>query len=519
MKGLVEIDIKTTYVYENYSTFSHHYDFGLIELIKDVEYTSKIYPTCLHTSATDLPDNTELIATGWGRHENECTTYPARLMSAYLNLITLTKCNLTYAKNKDRNLSNGIDLTQFCASASEKDACLGNSGGPIHLVIENDPCKTDHYKGICATSSNCPNLPNTMSTMGLSGNHVGRCGFTVVDEIICCPESALISTTPRSPTEFTTISSQGIRDMLNALPAHERKQKFKDLMREAEIGGRPNPSKSNAKLVRAADRPADRACREIEKNLMPSLIFHILGGDPVPSPTEYPHMVDIVYDNDVLKCGGSLIEKRFVLTAAHCLEVRGAKAIKVRLGVTDFNNTAQLASLVEIDIKTTYIHERYSSFSHYFDIGLIELVKDVTYTASVYPTCIYTNENDLPDNTELVVTGWGRTENENQPARLMAAYLNVIPVSKCDLSYASHRDRHLIHGIDETQICAFAPGKDACWGDSGGPLHFANDKSFNNYRVVGVVSFGLLCGSNAPGVYTRVTAYLDFIESIVWPEG
>lgn len=56
-------------------------------------------------------------------------------------------------------------------------------------------------------------------------------------------------------------------------------------------------------------------------------------------------------------------------------------------------------------------------------------------------------------------------------------------------------------------------------GDSGGPLQVpTNSNPYCQYRVVGVVSFGPPCGIGFPGVYTRVAAYVSWIESIVWPD-
>lgn len=58
---------------------------------------------------------------------------------------------------------------------------------------------------------------------------------------------------------------------------------------------------------------------------------------------------------------------------------------------------------------------------------------------------------------------------------------------------------------------------DSCKSDSGGLLQTI--ETFKRpARVVGVVSFGL-CGSGLPGIYTRVTHYIDWIGSHVWPNG
>ena len=76
--------------------------------------------------------------------------------------------------------------------------------------------------------------------------------------------------------------------------------------------------------------------------------------------------------------------------------------------------------------------------------------------------------------------------------------------------------------VDETHLCAGGnKGEDSCTGDSGGGL-FSNmlkgsngpDKSQNKrWEVVGIVSYGsVLCGDGKPGVYTRVSQFLQWIK-------
>lgn len=60
--------------------------------------------------------------------------------------------------------------------------------------------------------------------------------------------------------------------------------------------------------------------------------------------------------------------------------------------------------------------------------------------------------------------------------------------------------------------------KDTCQGDSGGPLQISHPKNICLFQVLGITSFGQGCGViNTPGVYTRVSYYLNWIEDIVWP--
>lgn len=76
----------------------------------------------------------------------------------------------------------------------------------------------------------------------------------------------------------------------------------------------------------------------------------------------------------------------------------------------------------------------------------------------------------------------------------------------------------LRNGLMRGQLCAYDPEarSDACQGDSGGPIQLTNERTGIS-TVVGVVSFGISCGTELPSVYTRVAHYLDWIEPIVWP--
>lgn len=78
----------------------------------------------------------------------------------------------------------------------------------------------------------------------------------------------------------------------------------------------------------------------------------------------------------------------------------------------------------------------------------------------------------------------------------------------------------LRNGISENQYCAWDRNrtKNSCEGDSGGPLQVLSS-GLNVAKVVGVISFGVSCGTALLSIYTRVASYVDWIESIVWPDG
>lgn len=86
--------------------------------------------------------------------------------------------------------------------------------------------------------------------------------------------------------------------------------------------------------------------------------------------------------------------------------------------------------------------------------------------------------------------------------------------------YEETRDLSFRDGLSSTQLCAYDPNSqnDACQGDSGGPLQYFTDSSEKVATVAGIISFGQFCGTSFPSIYTRVSHYIDWIETIVWPD-
>ena len=68
--------------------------------------------------------------------------------------------------------------------------------------------------------------------------------------------------------------------------------------------------------------------------------------------------------------------------------------------------------------------------------------------------------------------------------------------------------------ITENQICAISNISSACQGDSGGPLQIQS--RIKLLTVVGLSSYGISCSGQYPGIYTKISSYLDWIEEIVW---
>jgi len=244
------------------------------------------------------------------------------------------------------------------------------------------------------------------------------------------------------------------------------------------------------------------------KSLRSTSVFEpkIVGGFPAPEQL-YPWQVSIHYKAyGPLKghfCGGSVIAKRWILTAAHCLDRDTTADI---LGVYMGANSLMGMGTV-ISVKKIFTHKDYDPLTNNNDIALLELNND----ASVTPVKIIT-----PSQSELnapgvlsTVTGWGNTyESGRTTPTLMEVGVKIISNRECNspLSYAGN--------ITSKMLCAGfrQGGKDACQGDSGGPLVVPNRKG--GYILAGIVSWGDGCARPGKyGVYTRITEFTNWIQS------
>jgi len=185
--------------------------------------------------------------------------------------------------------------------------------------------------------------------------------------------------------------------------------------------------------------------------------------------------------------------------------------MKVFLGDYDLSNV-QLSEQ-ERTVSEMYQHPDYSEVTMENDITLLRLSSPVEYGEYISPVCLPQPGIDVQVGKTCFITGWGRLREDanDQPNILQEAVVPIISGSQCNQWY----QRDGVHIYDNVQMCAGyeSGGVDTCQGDSGGPLVCEN--SNGAFTLEGVTSFGVGCAeAGRPGVYTRVSAYVTWINSI-----
>uniref|UniRef100_A0A182JVJ3 Peptidase S1 domain-containing protein n=1 Tax=Anopheles christyi TaxID=43041 RepID=A0A182JVJ3_9DIPT len=392
---------------------------------------------------------------------------------------------------------------------------------PSNKIVEStndieNRCRTpDGRPGRCEDLRTCPGL-----LLDLSHLRESLCFKSLFVPGVCCPITTTntVLTTPRPPRPQPAGSGSGGSSSLVLSPVAKPSTTTTTTTTTTKRPLVPvytvSPEDSGA-LLSATLKPIDNIVDPEDCGQQEYSSGRIVGGMEAPAG-QWPWMAAIFLHGTKRTefwCGGSLIGTKYILTAAHCTRDSrqrpfAARQFTVRLGDIDLSTDGEPSAPVTYKVTEVRAHPRFSRVGFYNDIALLVLDKPVRKSKYVIPVCL--PGSNLPSKERLAgrratVVGWGTTYyGGKESTKQQQATLPVWRNEDCNRAY--------FQPITDNFVCAgFSEGGvDACQGDSGGPLMMRVEA---RWTQLGVVSFGNKCGEPGyPGVYTRISEYMDWIR-------
>lgn len=378
-----------------------------------------------------------------------------------------------------------------------------------------DHCNTNRFNGVCTFASKCPDILRDIQ----NGKNPVVCSYQTTEVIVCCPQRNNRQN-PQVNEQSKTINTNFDQSYQSEDNPNQRR-----FVADRTSGVRQSKRKCEEYSILAARSSSFTSLSIIastQKISIPTCAHStglIVGGD-IAKTGEFPHMAAVGWTSlgkTDWKCGGSLISEYFVLTAAHCSSVYGIPPNIIRLGDQNLVRQDDKAQPEDYQVESVILHPNYRHSSHYYDIALLRMDRQVTFTRFIRPACLW--DNSSLNITKAVATGWGQLAfagDRSDDLRKVA--LSIIDNNHCQQLY--EKSKKLRRGITKSQLCAghLEGGKDTCQGDSGGPIQVITPRNHCVFYIIGVTSFGKACASvNTAAVYTRVSSFVNWIESNVWP--
>ncbi|XP_037298769.1 trypsin, alkaline B-like [Manduca sexta] len=230
----------------------------------------------------------------------------------------------------------------------------------------------------------------------------------------------------------------------------------------------------------------------------------IVGGSPT-TIQQYPTIVAVLFSWEGntfhQHCGGTILNNRTILTAAHCPYNEPVNRWRIRTGSTFANSGG-----VVHNVNSYRIYPKYNPRTLNNDIAIMRTASIISFNNAAQPARIAGPNYIVGDNQVVWAAGWGALWYQGPGSeRLRHVQVWTVNMVTCRARYAA-----VGAILSDSMLCSGwldVGGRDQCQGDSGGPL-------YHNGVVVGVCSWGHECAlPNLPGINARVSRFANWIRN------